>query len=60
MIDERAAVQESELREKHGTDEGHRRELLEVDLHREFVLLLLHHEGHLTEAAAPHCGFRRA
>lgn len=54
MIDERTAVQESQLGEKHGTDEWHRRELLEVDFHWEFVLFLLHHEGHLTEAGAPH------
>lgn len=54
MIDERTAIQESQLREQHRTDEWYRRELLEIDLHRKFVLLLLHHEGHLTEAWAPH------
>lgn len=50
VIDEGTAIQKPKLSEQHGTDEGHRRELLEVDLHREFILLLLHHEGHLTEA----------
>lgn len=60
MVDEGTAVQESKLGEQHGTDEGHRPELLKVDLHREFILLLLHHEGHLTEARTPHLEFRRA
>lgn len=60
MIDEGTAIQKSELSEQHSTDEGYRRELLEVDLHREFILLLLHHEGHLTEARTPHLEFRRA
>lgn len=48
MIDERTAVQQSQLREQYGADERHRRQLLEVHLHREFVLFLLHHESHLT------------
>jgi len=54
MIDERTAIQEPELREQHGADEWYRRELLKIDLYREFVLLLLHHEGHFTETRAPH------
>lgn len=55
MIDERTAIQEPQLGEEYSTDKRHRRELLEFDLHRKFVLLLLHHEGHLTpEAGAPH------
>lgn len=48
MVDEGAAVEESQLGEQHRVHERHSGQLLQVHLHREFVLLLLHHEGHLT------------
>lgn len=51
VVDEGTAVEESELREQHRVHERHGGQLLQVHLHREFVLLLLHHEGHLTETA---------
>lgn len=54
MIDERSTVEESQLREQHCVHEWHRGELLQVDFHREFVLLLFHHEGHLTETETLH------
>lgn len=54
MIDEGSTVEESELGEQHCVHEWHRGELLEVHLHREFVLLLLHHEGHLTKTKTLH------
>lgn len=49
MIDERSTVEKSELSEQHCVHEWHRGQLLQVHLHREFVLLLLHHEGHVTK-----------
>ena len=52
MVDERAAVEESQLGEQHRVHERHSGQLLQVHLHREFVLLLLHHEGHLTATGA--------
>lgn len=54
MIDEGSAVEESELSEQYCVHEWHSGELLQVYFHGEFVLLLLHHEGHLTETETLH------
>ena len=54
MIDEGSAVEESELSEQYCVHEWHSGELLQLYLHGEFVLLLLHHEGHLTETETLH------
>lgn len=46
MLLEVAAVEQTDLGEEHGRDEGHLGELLETALHLELVALFLGHERH--------------